>query len=246
MWPTVRLPGTDVSTSSYHLLHVVGWFTFYFVGSGLTRSRPNLRRHWIWLALALGLCDTVGARFAYRLVRGWHEAGFFGTPILFAAVTGAYVVGRKVRAFPFLDAWAIAFSAAHVFEKAGCLGAGCCFGRPTTSALGVGLHSARDDLTRFQPLPLYEGSLHLLTALALAWLYAKGRCKGQLVMILGVVYGLWRSALEVMRAGPSSPFLGGPLSISQVLCVATIAFAATYLLLCRGEPVRAVAGDGAP
>jgi len=210
MWPTFTLPGTGISTSSYHLLHVVAWFTFYLTGSRLTRSRPDLRRHWVWLAVGLGLCDTVGARAAFQAVHGRHTSGFFATPLLFALLTGIYCLARKVRAYPLLDAWAVAFATSHVFEKLSCLAAGCCFGRPTESALGVAVRSAHGDLTRYLPLPLLEASLHLVMAVILGLLYQRGLFRGRLVMVLGAVYGFWRSATEMARGGSRTPFLDGP------------------------------------
>jgi len=233
MWPGFTIPGIGVTTSSYHLLHVVAWFAFYFAGSNLTRSRPDLVRHWFWLAVGFGLCDTVGARYAFRLIHGRHESGFFGTPVLFAAWTGAYVLVRRVRAYPFLDAWAIAFSAAHVFEKLSCLAAGCCFGRSTTAWYGLAVHAAEGDPRRWVPLPPLEAGLHLASALGLGWLYARGYAKGRLVMVLGLGYGLWRSAVEMARAGQSSAFLDGPLTLTQVACVLAMAFSLTYLLISK-------------
>jgi len=235
VWPSIHLPGTDVSTSSYHLLHVIGWFAFFFVGSHLTRARPDLRRHWLWLAVAFGLCDTVGARSLSRLMRGWDDAGFYGTPLLFAAASLSYVVARRIRASPFLDAWAVAFSASHVFEKLACLAAGCCYGRPTDSWWCVALHSAQGDPTRFQPLPAVEAAMHFLTALGLGLLYARGQFQGKLLMVLGVIYGAWRSMVEPARGGRASPFLDGPLSITQVICLLVLSFSLTYLILSRGE-----------
>lgn len=243
MWPSLTLSGTGFAIANYHLLHVIAWFTFYFVGSWFTRSRLDLRRHWGWLFVGFALCDTVGARAAFRLIWGPDEIGFFAGPLLFAALSGAYVVARKVRAYPFLDAWAIAFSAAHVFEKLACLMAGCCFGRATDSPMGVALRAAQGDPTRWQPLPLYEASLHLVTAVVLGLLYARGRLKGQLVMVLGASYGLWRSVIEIARAGRKSPFLDGPLTITQVICCMVIAFSFTYLLSSRADG-RRVANPG--
>ncbi len=230
MWPSFTLPGLGVPVSTYHFLHVVAWFAFYFAGTALTRSRADLRRHWIWLAVGLAFCDTVGARLAFGFVRGWHGDGFFGGPLLFALLTAAYVVSRRVHAYPFLDTWAVAFSVSHVFEKGACLAMGCCFGRPTSSILGVALHAAHGDPTRSHPLPLYEASLHLLTAGFLGLLYARGWLKGRLVIILGLTYGGWRSAMELARSGLDSTFLGGPLTITQVACLMAIVFSATYLL----------------
>ena len=235
MCPYITLPGAGLSIASYHLLHVIGWFTFYFVGAWLTRSRPDLKSHWVWLSVGFGLCDTAGARLVFQMIRGRQAAGFSSAPVLFAALSMAYVVARRVRAYPFLDAWAIAFSAAHVFEKVACLMAGCCYGRPTDSPLGVAAHMVLGDPTRYLPLPLFEASLHLFTALGLGLLFARGQFKGRLVMVLGVTYGTWRLLIEPAREGRPSPFMDGPLTIIQVICLLAIVFSATYLLLCRAE-----------
>jgi len=242
MWPAFHLPGTGATIATYHLLHVVGWATFFLVGTTLTRSRPDLRRHWWWLLLGFAVCDTAGARLVFRIVSGWGGPGFAAAPLLFAAWTGLYVLLRRVAAYPLMDAWAVAFSAAHVFEKGACLAAGCCFGRPTASPLGVALHAAHGDPTRFYPLPLYEATLHLLTALALGCLYDYGRLKGRLILVLGVSYGIWRSLIDPMRIGQASSFLGGPLTSIQVACLMAIAFAVAYFLLDWAGQYRAQSG----
>ncbi len=244
MWPTVHLPGTGVTISSYHLFHVVAWFTFLIVGLALTRSRPHLKPHWWWLGGGLAFCDTVGARLAFQAVWGRQGTGFSAAPALFAALSVAYVVARKVRAYPFLDAWAVAFSAASVFEKVACFMAGCCFGRMTDSPMGVALHSAQGDPTRWLPLPLYESSFHLATAVTLGLLYAHGRLKGRLLMVLGVVYGSWRLLIEVARAGRKSPFMDGPLTAVQVVCLLTVAFSVAYLASGRSHGRRALNATG--
>ncbi len=235
MWPGLYLPLVDLTISSYHVLHVVAWFAFYYAGTTLTRSQPDLRRHWVWLVIGWAMCDTVGARVAFRWVNGGHSNGYFAAPLLAALFTGAYVVIRQIRAYPLLDAWAVAFSVAHVFEKAACLAAGCCFGQATTSPLGVALHLAYGDPTRVHPLPLYEMALHLLTALGLGWLYARGFCRGRLVIILGLVFGVWRAMAELVRGGRGTAFLDGPFTWTQVACFLAITFSLSYLLARRGR-----------
>lgn len=229
MWPGLTIPGTGVTTSSYHFFHVIGWFTFYLVGSRLTRSRPDLRYHWLWLAIAFGISDTVGAKTAFSMIRGTSQPGFYGTPLILLVVTLLYFLAARLRAYPFLDAWAIAFSASHVFEKTACFAAGCCFGRPTDSAWGIAIEAARGDKTRYQPLPLLEALFHLATALILYGLYRQGLYRGRLVLVLGLAYGSWRSGIELLRSERVGAFLGGPLSITQVLCLMAMSFSAVYL-----------------
>ena len=230
MLPSFTLPGTGVAVSSYHLFHVMAWFAFYFVGTRVTRSRPDLSRHWLWLAVGLAFCDTVGACVAYQLIHGRRAIGFFAGPLLFAMLTGVYCVARRVRAYPFLDAWAVAFAASHVLEKLACLATGCCYGRSTDSFLGVATMKAHGDETKYLPLPLLEASLHLVTALLLGFLLSRGILRGRLVMILGVMYGAWRFGTETARGGSPSAFLDGPFSVTQVACLSAMVFSSSYLV----------------
>jgi len=238
MWPSVHLPATDIVISTYHLLHVVGWFAFLLVGLRLTLAWPELRHHWWWLFIGMALSDTVGAHAFASVIRGGHGGGFWGAPLLIALWTGFYVVARRIRAYPMLDVFAIAFSVSQVFEKLACLAAGCCFGRPTTSVLGVTLLASRDDPTRRLPLPLCESSLHLLTAFGLTMLYTHGLLKGRLVMVLGILFGIWRAIVESARPAPNPSLLNGPITITQMICVLSAVFGATYLILDWAETRR--------
>ena len=238
MWPRIILPGLGVPISTYHLFHVLGWFTFWWVATRWTRTRPDLGRHWAAMVVGLALCDTIGARLVFQLLHGWHSSGFFAGPLLFALFTAVYVVLTQIRADPFLDVWAIAFSMAHVFEKFACLLTGCCFGRPTATPLGVAIFRSQGNSTRYFPLPFLESMLHLLTFFALVACLRNGWFRGRLVMALGVSYGLWRGGVDSLRSGPRSPFLDGPLTLSQIICLGAIAFGLTYLIVDRGLPQR--------
>ena len=230
MWPLVQLPGTDFTIGTYYLLHLVSWLTFLIVGLAITRSRPEFRRHWWWLFYGLVVCDCFGAHLLAQLVKGL-EANFWGGPLLFVAWTGLYVLARRIRAYPFLDAWAIAFSASQMLSKGACVAAGCCFGRPTDSVLGVTLRASHGDPTRRLPLPIFEASIHLLTIVVLGLLFAKGGLKGRLVMLLGAIYATLRGGSEALRATPAPSVMDGPLSITQFLCLLVFVFSVTYLLL---------------
>ena len=231
MWPWITIPGTNETLPTYHLVHAVGWLTFLIVGLATTRNRPDLKHHWWWLYAFLMASDTVGANLLARFVQGRHQ-GYWGGPLLFAAVTIAYAAVRRVRASPFLDAWAIAFSAAHVFEKGGCLAAGCCFGRRTDSSWGMALGSSPGGVEiRWIALPLYEASLHGLTTIVLASLYARGRLKGRLILLLGVIYATWRAVVEPFRVVPASNLPGIPISSINAVCFLVLGFSLACLLL---------------
>lgn len=231
MWPSLHLPATDVVISTYQLLHVAGWFAFLLAGLWLTRHWPERRRHWWWLVVGVAVCDTLGSHSLARLVRGGAGGGFWGGPLLIALWGGGYLALRRIPAYPMLDAFAVAFRVSQAFAKLACLAAGCCFGRRTASALGVPVPAARGDPTRFHPLPLFEMSLHVLTALVLGELDARGILKGRLVLVLGIIHGAWRAMIEPLRGSPDPAVMNGPLTATQLASIFAVVFGATYRML---------------
>jgi prolipoprotein diacylglyceryltransferase len=243
MWPEIYLPGADISFRTYQLLNVAGWVAFPVVGLALTRSRPDLSRYWWWLFLGSVVSYSVGSSAVYRLLNDgdggpvWLEfrtqavpGGYYGGALLFLAWTSATILACRIRAYPFLDAFAIAFSASQAFAKAACLAAGCCYGAPWDGPLGLAYCAQGDPTPRF-PIQAAEAGLHLLTALCLGLLYARGKMKGRLILLLGAAYGAWRLGVEPFRAKHAQPLLGGPLTTKQVAGLLVLAFSLTYLLL---------------
>ena len=243
MYPEISPPGIDVPISTYYLLNVAAWFAFLAVGLALTRSRPDLRRHWFWLFYGMVLCYSIGASLLFRLTESGidsfslrqprdqaHCGGFWGGPLLFLGWTAAYFLANRIRADPFLDAFAIAWSVAHVLAKLACFAAGCCFGRPTDGAFAVVLPAHEIPIPR-HPTQLYEAALHGLTAVLLCTLHARGWLKGRLVLLLGVIYCTWQPSVDAAEAGHRPTLLGGPFSASQMICLMALVFSLTALLL---------------
>ena len=218
MWEGIRLPGTGCLIPGYALLDLAACVVFYLSGMALTWNRVDLHRHWGRLALALAFSDTVGARLFFRLLHGWGTNGFYAAPLIFACASISYISICRIKLSPLLDAWAIAFSVSHVIEKCACLSAGCCFGRPTTSGLGMAILAGEGDPTRYHPLPLYEACAHLVTALVLASFYLRGQLKGRLIILLGLIYGTWRLAVDPARAENNAYILDGTVTVTQIVC----------------------------
>ena len=137
MWPGIHLPGTDIDYPTYHLLNVASWFAFLAIGLRLTKARPEFRWRWWWLFFGMALCYSAGAGRLHRLVRGGGEVpspipgapsggGFWGGPLLFLGWTILPYLTWRIRAYPFLDVFAIAFSVSQAVAKSACFAAGCC------------------------------------------------------------------------------------------------------------------------
>jgi len=111
----------------------------------------------------------------------------------------------------------------HCFGRLGCFCAGCCYGKPTSFALGLafppqsmiykemvesGLLQAGALATpRVHPTQLYEALGELLIALTLWLLTPRKRYHGQLLLGYLFLYPSLRFLLELLRADPGRHFV---------------------------------------
>ncbi len=117
---------------------------------------------------------------------------------------------------------------AHAFGRVGCFFAGCCYGKPTDSFLGVqfpGMHY------KVHPTQLYE-AIFLFALFAICFfLVVKKDFKHNLSLYL-IAYGIFRFCLEFLRDDDRGQFLGTAISPSQFwsICM-VIGGVAVYFLL---------------
>ncbi len=116
---------------------------------------------------------------------------------------------------------------AHAFGRVGCFFAGCCYGKPTNSFLGVQFPGMSH---RVHPTQLYEAVfLFALCALCffLAW---KKNFKHNMSLYL-IAYGIFRFCIEFLRDDARGQLLGS-ISPSQFWSIGMVALGiALYFLL---------------
>jgi len=237
MWPTITLPGVGITLRSYSLFLVAGWFAFALVGRRLLRGRPEALGHLHWLLLGLAVAETAGAEVLGRLMgdgpafSGARPLGVrpWGGPLVFAAGAAIYVLCRRVVAYPLWDAAAIAFAASLVCRRLGGLASGAEVGRQTPSPLGIVTHAPFGDLNRMYPTALYGAIFYLLAAIGLAVLYARGRLKGRLAFLLGLMCCLWRPLVALLESGDAPRLMDGSLTVEQAGCLLGGAFCLAIL-----------------
>ncbi|MCB9665991.1 MAG: prolipoprotein diacylglyceryl transferase [Alphaproteobacteria bacterium] len=140
------------------------------------------------------------------------------------------------------DVYAPSVAMGQVFARLGCLGAGCCHGRPADWPLGVDVPWAVTYLQHgrlpepllavpLHPSPIYESWMMIGLFAGLSWLRRRQRYPGQaLVAFLGW-YGVGRFVLEAFRGDAGrGMWLGGWMSSGQVTSVVLVG---TALLLHR-------------
>ncbi len=209
------------------------------------------------------LVGLIGGRLTYLLIE-WRAflANPWGTVfsgagqvflggLIFGLGATAMVCRRYRVSFPLAgDIMAPALALGHAFGRVGCFFAGCCYGAPTESALGIrfprlvdesgaivgslpyldhldrGLVGLADSCSAaVYPVQLFEaaGNLVLFVALYLAW--RRRAFDGQIMLFYFVAYAIMRFVLEFFR-GDAARGLWGALSTSQWLSVGLVLFSA--------------------
>ncbi len=152
---------------------------------------------------------------------GSYYGGFIG------ASAAAWYLLRADR-FPF---WKAADMAGMVvplglgFGRMGCLLAGCCFGSPTHSSLGLVfppnspasesefkaglLHSMAESSLSIHPTQIYEsGACFAIAALLVLYVHGRKRYDGQVFLAFVALYAIVRFGLEFLRSDDRGSGLG--------------------------------------
>lgn len=128
-----------------------------------------------------------------------------------------YCIHKKLPFWKYFDTVLPAVAIAQGFGRIGCFLAGCCYGRETTSPIGIAFHNSRfapNDIPLI-PTQLFSSAGCFILA-AVLFMYSKKKrpdgCTGALYLIL---YSIGRFIIEIFR----NDFRGviGPLSTSQFI-----------------------------
>lgn len=148
---------------------------------------------------------------------------------------------QKLPVLPFLDAGAPALGLGYFFARVGCFLAGCDYGLPTASRLGVrfpqGSYAWLDHVERglvprdaraslpVHPTQLYLAFLGLALYVVISRVPARaggsGLLGGARISAYFAAYAVGRFAIETLRGDASRGAIGG-LSTSQAIAVATL------------------------
>lgn len=215
--------------------------------AGLTFDQANTLFLYIFLAAVVGgkLFLFLEDPSAYvtdpkRLFTG-RGFVFYGS-FLFAIPT-MWLFFRKHRLAPLkmLDVMAITTCLVHMFGRLGCFLAGCCYGRPTDSWLGV---TYSDPQCLAEPLnhPLFPTQLFEATFIFFVMIYlftlkSRKRFEGQLFLTYLILYAAGRFILEFFRGDVERGFVIEDY-ISHSQFIALIVAAVVGLVYLRWSKVK--------
>ena len=235
MLPFINVFGLNIPM--YGLMMAVG-----FIGGGgiayIRARRVGLigENLIIILACALG-CAILGGGLLYVLVTytpteiielikegNWNAMTgivFYGALIggTLGALLGSVIARDDIRNY--LDVVVPIIPLGHAFGRIGCFCAGCCYGRPTDSAIGVIYTQAVGGAppgVRLLPVQLFEAGGDIIIFLILISVSAKTKSRYLTTCLYCILYGIVRFILEFYRYDSIRGMAAG-LSTSQWISI---------------------------
>jgi len=192
--------------------------------------------------------NNLGEIFTWRTLQagGVFYGGFLAAT--FFAIW--YVRAHRLPFWKVFDVYAPAIALGHSVGRLGCFSAGCEYGRPTNSFLGVVFTNAYSHTltgvplgVRLHPTQLYESLATLAIFGILLWRYPKKSRDGEIFLIYLTLYAVARFFLEFWRGDEDRGFLFNHLlSTSQFIAILALAAAAGLALSFWGSSRKAPQG----
>ena len=154
------------------------------------------------------------------------SGGFVFYGGLYGALAGLWLWQRIARGMSIdaqLNLLFPCFPLIHAFGRVGCFCSGCCYGRETSSHLGVvfRVSEAAPNGVALLPVQLFGAGGELLLFALCAGLARRGTGGRRILGLYLTVYAVARFLLEFLRGDAVRGFVG-PLSTSQLISIPTL------------------------
>ena len=256
MFPELfRIGNFPVNT--YGLLLAVGMLLALFVAAKLA-ARDGLPRERIY---DLGLWTLIGGLVGSKILMVFTEDNVQIFSLDFLRSGGVYYGGflggffalvllvrwYKLPFWKVADAFAPGVALGQAFGRQGCFAAGCCWGKPTDSAVGVHFTEHAHEYTGvpiygadgadlyLHPTQLYESIAMIVVFGILILIHRKKRFDGQVLIAYGIIYSIVRFTIEFVRDDPRGDLFGlttlTGLSTSQIISLIVATGAVIFMFV---------------
>ena len=235
----------SVTIYGYGLMIGIGVMLAMIIGDKRAKGKGLNGELVYGLTIAVVILGFAAAKVLFIITK-WKD--FIKDPLSYLSSEGFVVYGgiiggilvailycklKKVNGFDYLDLMVPSVALAQGFGRIGCFLAGCCYGRETTSPLGVVFtHSAfAPNNVRLIPTQLIMSAGDFIIAAVLFWFAAKPRKRFQTTILWVLLYSIGRFFVEFLRADARGTV--GPLSTSQfiaVICIPACLLGFKYLV----------------
>ncbi len=156
------------------------------------------------------------------VIKVWEGGMVFYPGLILGLLFGIfYTLFKKQNLLDVLDLYAPAIFLGQSIGRLGCFSAGCCYGKPTESFLGIVFthpESLAPQGIKIFPTQLFESFYCIIIFLILHLLSTKGKFKSRRIFLGLILYSVFRFINEYFRNDDrGSPILG--LSFSQFVSV---------------------------
>ncbi len=184
------------------------------------------------LAILLNL-DLYARGFPLHLLALWDPGGMslFGGLALSATLGLGWILLKHLPVWETADTLVLAWTPFLSLLRIGCFLNGCCYGRPTTSPLGIVAGGSRNNMNfgvPSHPAQLYDVAATLGIFALLWWMKTRRRFTGQLTVTFLALYGGARFMLDFVRGDIRMVVrVGEELTVTptQIFSLALILFA---------------------
>lgn len=230
-----------VTIYGYGLMIGIGVFFCILMGMYRAKKYGHSEEAVIDIAIAGLLFGFVGAKLLYVIVE-WKAfltdpASVLGTEgfVVYGGITAGVLTGmvyckrKKLVFLEYFDLVAPCIALAQGFGRIGCFLAGCCYGRETTSALGVVFPdgSIAPAGVKLLPTQLFSSAGDFVIMAILLWHYKRRKHVGDTGYVYMLLYGVGRFVIEMFRSDNRGAV--GSLSTSQFISVFIVAAAVLLL-----------------
>ena len=185
-----------------------------------------------------------------ELLSVWRLGGvWWGGPIVGAVVAWLYTRREKMGFLRTADIIAPSMALGVAIGRlGGCFMAGCCYGRPTDSSLGVVFTNEYSHTmfgtplyTPIHPVQVYNSFTNLVNFIILTLVFRKKKFDGQIFLLYIMIYSVGRFITEFFRGDVrgSISLLTWTLSTSQFIALFAFVLAGIGYCLTRSRAVKA-------
>jgi len=160
-----------------------------------------------------------------------QSGGVFSGGLLAALLMATwYIRKHQMPALRTVDGFAPGLAFGHVLGRFGCFAAGCCYGKETSSFLGVTFTNPLAHVWSDTPLnkslyptQLIEAGAEFANFVFLMWLLKHKKFDGQVWAAFMILYGIERYFIEFLRGDPGrGSVFGGIMTGTQLISICLV------------------------
>ena len=243
-----------VTIHGYGLMIGIGFLVAMLTGCKICVKRNLSPDHLTNLAIWVLIMGFLGGKILYTIVnfgdfiknpsRAISSSGFvvYGGIILAVITMYTYCRIKKISPFDYMDLIVTLAALAQAFGRLGCFMAGCCYGKPTDSFLGVTFPEGclAPAGVKLLPTQLFMAAMDLALFFLLLYIYKYRKTPGIILGHYLMLYSIGRFLIEFVRDDSERGYVG-VLSTSQFIAIWILIIAVVFTEAIRRAGMKSLA-----